>query len=59
MSVDVPPGRRANVGVAIPRTAFGTEGSGALAAASGMPKRVELELTGFRLESSTDQRETD
>ncbi|HEV2740855.1 MAG TPA: hypothetical protein VGU66_20025 [Candidatus Elarobacter sp.] len=59
VSVDVPPGRRANVGVAIPRSAFGTEGAGALAAASGMPKRVELELTGYRVESGRDQRETD
>jgi len=57
--VDVPPGRTASVGVAIPRAAFGAEGAGALALANGMRKRVELELTGYRLESGGDRRETD
>ena len=57
--VDVPPNRSANVNVAIPLAAFAAEGAGALALASGMPKRVELELTGYRLESGGDQREAD
>jgi hypothetical protein len=47
------------VAVAIPQAAFGAEGAGALALANGTPKRVELELTGYRLESGKDQRETD
>ncbi len=58
-NVDVAPGRSANVAVAIPHAAFGAEGAGALAVANGAPKRVELELTGYRLESEGDQRETD
>jgi hypothetical protein len=58
-NVDVAPGRSANVAVAIPHAAFGAEGAGALALANGMPKRVELELTGYRLESGKEQRETD
>ena len=58
-NVDVPPKSSANVNVAIPLTAFAAEGAGALARASGTPKRVELELTGYRLESGGDQRETD
>jgi hypothetical protein len=58
-NVDIAPGHVAGVNVAIPLTAFGSEGAGALALASGAPKRVELELTGYRLESGGDQRETD
>ncbi|HWT04513.1 MAG TPA: hypothetical protein VN224_02050 [Xanthomonadales bacterium] len=58
-NVDVPPKSSANVNVAIPLVAFAAEGAGALARASGMPKRVELELTGYRLESGGDRRETD
>jgi hypothetical protein len=58
-NVDVPPNGSANVNVAIPLAAFAAEGAGALARASGTPKRVELELTGYRLESGGDQRETD
>ena len=58
-NVDVPPHRSANVNVAIPLAAFAAEGAGALARASGTPKRVELELTGYRLEAGGEQRETD
>ncbi len=58
-NVDVPPKRSANVNVAIPLAAFAAEGAGALARASGTPKRVELELIGYRLESGGDQHETD
>jgi hypothetical protein len=58
-NTDVPPGRSADVRVAIPLVAFAAEGAGALARASGTPKRVELELSGYRLESGSDQRETD
>jgi uncharacterized phage protein gp47/JayE len=56
---DVPPGRSAEVRVAIPLTAFAAEGAGALARASGTPKRVELELTGYRLESGAASGEAD
>jgi len=59
VTVDVPPNRSANVNVAIPLAAFAAEGAGALARASGTPKRVELELTGYRLEAGGEQRETD
>ncbi|HEY0383028.1 MAG TPA: hypothetical protein VGC72_12600 [Candidatus Elarobacter sp.] len=58
-NVDVPAGRSANVSVAIPLSAFAAEGAGALALASGKPKRVELELTGYRLQSGGGARETD
>jgi hypothetical protein len=58
-NVDVAPGRSADVPVAIPLSAFAAEGAGALALARGTPKRVELELTGYRLESGGEQRETD
>jgi hypothetical protein len=59
VNADVPPGRTADVNVAIPLVAFAAEGAGALARASGKPKRVELELSGYRLESGGNQRETD
>jgi len=58
-NVDVAPGRSADVGVAIPLSAFAAEGAGAVAQAGGKPKRVELELTGYRLESGGGTRETD
>lgn len=58
-TVDVPPGRTADVPVAIPLVAFAAEGAGALARASGKPKRVELELMGFSAENGTASRETD
>ena len=58
-NVDVPPGRGANVNVAIPLAAFAAEGAGALARASGLPKRVELELTGYAVESGGERRDTD
>jgi hypothetical protein len=56
---DVPPGRSADVSVAIPLSAFAAEGAGALARASGKPKRVELELTGYALENGAASREAD
>jgi hypothetical protein len=56
---DVPPGRTANVPVAIPLTAFAAEGGGALARASGQPKRVELELTGYAAENGAASSEAD
>jgi hypothetical protein len=58
-NVDVAPGRSANVNVAIPLSAFAAEGAGAVAQASGTPKRVELELTGYQLESGGGGREAD
>ncbi|MEA2786708.1 MAG: hypothetical protein QOF71_2812 [Candidatus Eremiobacteraeota bacterium] len=57
--VDVPPGRSANVNVAIPLSAFAAEGAGAVARAGGTPKRVELDLSGYQLESGGGARETD
>jgi hypothetical protein len=56
---DVPAGRSADVPVTIPLTAFAAEGGGALARASGRPKRVELELTGYTTESGAASREAD
>ncbi|MDB5071433.1 MAG: hypothetical protein JWM87_2544 [Candidatus Eremiobacteraeota bacterium] len=58
-SADVPPGRSADVRVAIPLTAFAAEGAGALARASGTPKRVELELTGYSVEKGAASSEPD
>ena len=57
--IDIPPGRNADVRVAIPLTAFAAEGAGALARASAVTKRVELELTGYRLETEGARREAD
>jgi hypothetical protein len=51
--VDVEPGKTARVPVAIPLTAFATEGAGALAQASGKPKRVELDLTSYSFDGAT------
>jgi hypothetical protein len=56
---DVPPGRTADVPVAIPLTAFAAEGAGALARASGKPKRVELELTGYGVRNGASSGEAD
>jgi hypothetical protein len=50
--VDVEPGKTARVPVAIPLTAFATEGAGALAQASGKPKRVELDLTAYSFDGA-------
>jgi hypothetical protein len=58
-NADVPPGRSVDVPVAIPLTAFAAEGAGALARASGKPKRVELELTGYRAENGAASAEAD
>jgi|GEM_PF-6039816 len=58
-NADVPPKQSADVRVAIPLTAFAAEGAGALARESGKPKRVELELTGYRTENGTTSSEAD
>jgi hypothetical protein len=58
-SADVPPGRSADIPVAIPLTAFAAEGAGALARESGKPKRVELELTAYALEKGAASGEAD
>jgi hypothetical protein len=58
-TADVPAGRSADVPVAIPLTAFAAEGAGALARASGKPKRVELELTGYSVQNGAASGEAD
>lgn len=58
-SADVPAGQSADVPVGIPLTAFAAEGAGALARASGKPKRVELELTGYSVENGAASGEPD
>jgi hypothetical protein len=57
--VDVAPGRAAAIPLGIRLSAFAAEGAGALALASGRPKRVELELTGYRLENGGGAAEND
>jgi hypothetical protein len=52
VAVDLRPGETAHVPVAIPLTAFAAEGAGALARASGRPKRVELDLTAYSLDGA-------
>ena len=47
VAVELRPNATARIPVAIPLTAFATEGAGALARASGKPKRVELDLTDY------------
>ena len=56
---DIPPGRSADVRVAIPLTAFAAEGAGALARASGKPKRVDLDMTGYSVQEGTAGGEAD
>jgi hypothetical protein len=57
--VDVAPGRAAAIPLGIPLGTFAAEGAGALALASGRPKRVELELTGYRLGNGGGTAEND
>lgn len=59
MPVDVAPGATAAVPLGIRLSAFAAEGAGALALASDQPKRVELELTGYRLENGGGSAEND
>ncbi|HYW53523.1 MAG TPA: hypothetical protein VFF00_10120 [Candidatus Elarobacter sp.] len=59
VKLDLAPGRSANVPVSIPLSAFAAEGAGALARASGTPKRVELELTGYAASDGAAPREAD
>ncbi len=57
--VDLPPGRTTHVAVGIPLPAFAAEGAGALARASGKPKHVDIDLTGYRLEGGGGKDDVD
>ena len=59
VAVDIEPANTARVPVTIPLTAFATEGAGALAQASGKPKRVELDLTAYSFDAARGADEAD
>ncbi|HEY6234106.1 MAG TPA: hypothetical protein VIW69_03245 [Candidatus Elarobacter sp.] len=52
VALELRPGATARVPVAIPLTAFAIEGAGALARASGTPKRVDLDLTAYAFDGA-------